>query len=56
MLIYLKRLSKYEAKLEFPYELWGGGVKPKPSMGGGSMDIFWSSIIVHLIIQLGKKL
>lgn len=53
MLIYLKRLSKYEAKLEFPYE---GGVKPKPSMGGGSMDIFWSSIIVHLIIQLGKKL
>ena len=35
--------AKYEAKLEF----LGGreGAKQKPSMGGGSMDIFWNYTI-----------
>ena len=34
--------GKYKAKLEFPEEKGGGGVKPKKTVGGGRMDISWN--------------
>ena len=45
--------GKYEPQLEFPeWWGWGQGVQaPKPSIGWGSIDIFWDMIMKFFLVK-----